>query len=704
MVAPIVHIAACSVGDEEYECDARIDHRGVEPMLNGRNGRATGWNAISWRGNTKHSITGSPFQSVDEAAKAWDASTASGSNGLANLGSWINFPPPQPLKAPKFPLGSRTVLTRKGKPRQSGVLSAFIGKGKYQIKPEDGECSVVSLPSPMVTVFPHARLPYRVSDKMEDSDEIGSHSTLKKLHSVCEKYPTTHVLGALGLAIGGVRTLWRQCRRSGIVLHQSCTYAKSSFDVLKPLAQALSVAIVAAEENPITLQAPVLDGFSAKGLCSDSISTGDAVRVTLKDRKNSSRAMLNDDERASKVGKSSTDVMEVKLSTEGHCDSSMRAKQDSEARKALSIIDGAELIVDLPTDDTVPILVGEVTLGSNCEKERRADIETEDSSLLLIEFGSAQMDGQRESLVVDDGEEKVNVISVSGDDKALNGTVSSKIVSSEIKANDLDRKLVVDVDNTGRGTHEVTGHPTSPADQDVNGIHDSSHQQQKVEGNCDLQLHDDVQVSQIRQSYQLPSSERSPGLALISKSGRNDADRDSKIACHIKTENCAIIANDVVPGMAMRNPPDPPSPRRRALRPAKVPTMDRAPVDKANVNDASLRQKLKRSAAPNVAADEVDKPKSGPKVEVRYKGEWFVANVLKKKADQALVRYLGADGGYGTTEWVKEDRIRPVQTQPESECNLDPQKLIGVSAINGEQGLTLWTASIKIRNKEVSGT
>jgi hypothetical protein len=663
---------------------------------------------------------------VDEAAKAWDAS---GSNGVANFGSWVNFPPQQSFKTPKFPLGSRALLARKGKARQAGgVVAAFLGRGKYLIKPDEGESTIVSLPSPMVTIL--ARPQYRISEKVEDLEELGLQIALRKLHSVCEQYPTTHVLGALGLAIGGVRTLLRQCHRSGILLHQSCAYSMSSFDVLKSLAQAFlvsSLACVATDGNQILLQTPVPDEISEMSICTSNISTNDSIRysITNKDRKNSVRAIVKG-EKVSKVGKSSTDDLEAKFSFEGDIDSAMRSMQSSETHykaQCTSIVDHG-LMVDLQTDKPVQLFVGEVIMGSNCEKDRRVEIDNDcshsvtsdvDPSLLpFVDIGFAEVQGHGDLLVPDAGEEEnVNVRMISADALVLNGSEPSLIASPGTQAHDLNRISqdsaiqpmnleYIESKNDSTASDEGLQEPAGYLTADLDGCHQvsDSNQEHKVPATCN-----DQSAGLILKPNELSSIQHPPTQLLMNR-GTDDSDRVSKMSCPVKIENDLKRTRDVVPEKAKRNPPDPPSPPRRALRPAKVLAIDRVnhPTNQADadVADAPLRQKLKRSAARNVLSDEPDVPNSGQRVEVRCKGEWWEAHIERRADGQAQVRFLGADGGYGTFEWVNEDRIRPIQTQPESECNLDPQKLIGVSAIDGEQGLTLWSASIKIRNEEVS--
>jgi hypothetical protein len=704
------HLASLSNADDQDEI-SRHDYRGVEPVYSNRNQRnVTGWNAVAWNGHAKRTLSCSPCNSSTEAAKAWDLA----STGQSKIDSEvINFPEKsQFARNPKVPLGSRVFLSRKGV-QEGGVLTAFFGKGKYQISRDEGDFSTVSIPSSIVSVV--SRPPGK-SDIGSPSD--GPNGAMLKMQAACEQYPANTIIGSLGLAVGGIRALWRRCRRSGVLLYRSTLHSKNSLAVLKPLSHAL-IALSSLRSGP----------GSSDGCAEDVRKIDYRAKHALKSVRNKSeknfprkfpalKKRLENRGRIVTFKNSSSRSFEAKADELDSSRSSRKAALETD-RDTVSKIDG---ILNNGDEGKVQIRSPGADSSRSCEHEGYK-AENHDSGKFAHSSGCTSIIDLE--LLCDVAKSSSNSDALHLRDESSKNETGDVLSSDTVR--DVERFRFHDKAGLGASVESVTSEgpcstisfiqttdagvqrigtllPSAPSEEPSKGSTSS----QETASASELQVSHCqaiIQSAEIRDMSEdsLPATSAAESntihnstagavqstIPTTNREPRNDESVGASLCDTIKTRADSPARRNLTRQAALAS-------RKLAERPKSE---GNAPVD------TPQRRKKRRIVDPatGVIGDDSKAPKQVERVEVYVKGNWWVAVVEQRSHGQVQVRYVNSDGRSSSTrEWVMEDRIRPIQGLSELNSGIDEKNLIGVKASDGEAGLQFWTATLTSGKKTVN--
>ena len=732
----------------------RHEYRGVEvAQSTGSREKVTRWNAVFWDGDTKKELEGSPFDSPLEAAQSWSSAFASklDSNESQNVASQM-----QSGRTPTLPLGSRIFMTRKDRGRQSGgIVTAFFGKGKYQVKRDDGDFTTISFPSSMISVI--SRPLCRNSGKGEWPD--GPRGAMLSVQAACELYPSEHFLGSLGLAIAGARTLWRRCHRSGAILNECILHSKRSIDVLRNLSHALvamsslpsdalpesneaSSAFVSGRarngrhRNAVrpklnkVMSKKILFGscememsqesvLSVKGISVEMLPDAEKDRLSkIKPKQDESKRPsihapmngevenaafvaapeLNQNQRLDPI----TDTCPTISSFKCHESSRPCCKQSASAESlSASICDSMKSIrLNYDVDQLMRSEdLGDPDLGESKQHESvLKNSFVSDSCSLLHSANRGDIHSEAVSRDCN------HVTSVGQHDKAMISVLElNSIAIGELSQQDLG----------GNSLCVSNGGIQSFCSQEMQSTRSGVDHNEKaaLESNTDngfFQNQENVLGEMEGASRSLSYQGTSPTAtgqsakkAIPSRSASQHAGcttlQDTTNSCCVSKKEHECIQRGGRSHKSKLKGEVHCLHRRNMVRQAAL--ASRRPANQGTTCESPQRR-TQRNCAQEGAPSGSREQCTLERVEVRHKNDWWLAVVQRKSQGQVQVRFFMSDGRCGACEWVREDRIRPVQSDAHAESDLDMRKLIGVSELEGKRGL--WAATFKSGNKTVS--
>ena len=725
---PKLHTVSLSSTDDQLEV-SHTNYRGVEPVYNDRSrGHVVGWNAVTWEGEAKQVLVGSPFESSTDAAKAWDHAKSENTNDDPGC---INFPPKAHFfRNPKFPLGSRVVLTRRGK-QDGGSVTAFFGKGKYQVSEDGGNFLTVSIPSSIVSVV--SRPQAKSSESL--SAMYGPGGAMLKLQVLCEQYPAQHGIGSIGLAVGAIRALWRRCRRSGLLLQQSPLHSRNPLGILKPLSHAL----IALSSLRYTASSSVRCAEDLQHIKSGTRNDGTAKLIGNSEM-NSSRGFptslkRRDENRKSKVSfrDSSVQLSGSKNRLQGNSNHPMTSYGSENGlsleQHQVDISDMRTLQNDSPTQGRVSSPISDVVQGIGCCEERNEQV-------IKDKVSGVSTHGLR---LTRNGDSNVPCKETGS---ASSPETEIQIYEGHSELQDNQKPQILEQTNSGSN---VLGWTESPylrgidALEQVNGPGEIIANQESCEKSVlepsdsfitctdpeiyvasDGKLDEDKDsISKISCTIRDVSDSQEPrqedGASFMTRESQEnllqstrDLDNDSSAPRCLANMGKGGVEREAINDNVGNNSDHVFAPYRRNLvrQAAQVSRkLAENPRIEENTGESPKRRKRKNGSdrtTQSIHCDESNKTNMAERVEVNSKGIWWIAIVQQKAQGQVQVKYLDSDGRYSTTcEWVKEDRIRPVQASSPADCGIDVQNLIGVTACDSSEGLGFWTATYTFGIKKV---